>query len=55
MQYIEKDPLPEICRMCAERTACLVRGEGEWCCEECENLLERFTLAPDLPDVQAGA
>ena len=55
MQYIEKDPLPEICRTCAERAACLARGEGEWCCEECENLMERFIPVPDVPAVETGA
>lgn len=42
MDWIECDPLPAVCRRCADRLDCLARGEGEWCCEECENLLERF-------------
>ena len=42
MEYIERNPLPEFCAQCADRLGCLTRGEGEWCCEECENLLERF-------------
>ena len=46
MDYIERDPLPEICACCADRLACLARDEGEWCCEECENLLARFFLPP---------
>ncbi len=46
MEYIERNPLPEVCAHCADRIACLMRGEGEWCCEECENLLARFTPSP---------
>ena len=42
MEWIERDPLPEVCRCCTDRLGCLARGEGEWCCDECENLLERF-------------
>ena len=45
MDWIERKPLPVVCQGCADRLACLTRGEGEWCCEECENLLERFTPA----------
>ena len=44
MDYIEKDPLPDICLHCADRLGCLARGEGEWCCEECETLQDRFHL-----------
>lgn len=47
MDWIERDPLPAVCRCCADRLACLARGEGEWCCEECENLLERFVPADE--------
>ena len=42
MDLIERDPLPEVCRNCTDRLTCLAQGEGEWCCEECESLLERF-------------
>ena len=45
MDWIEREPLPAVCQNCADRLTCLTRGEGEWCCEECENLLERFALA----------
>ena len=41
---VEADPVPRVCRMCAERQACLAKGEGEWCCDECEHLAERFVL-----------
>ena len=47
MEYVERVPLPEVCRRCEDRKACLARGEGEWCCEECENLLERFVCVED--------
>jgi hypothetical protein len=42
MEYVERVPLPEVCLGCEDRAGCLARGEGEWCCEECEHLLERF-------------
>lgn len=45
MDWIERKPLPALCQGCTDRLACLARSEGEWCCEECENLLERFTSA----------
>lgn len=42
MEYVEQNPLPEVCLRCEDRAGCLARGEGEWCREECEHLLERF-------------
>ena len=42
MNYIEANPLPECCQLCEERRTCLAKGEGEWCCDECEHLAERF-------------
>ena len=45
MEYVERVPLPEVCLGCEDRAGCLARGEGEWCCEECEHLLERFGKA----------
>lgn len=42
MEYIEAQPVPLVCRICAERIACLRAGEGEWCCDECDHLGERF-------------
>ena len=42
MEYVEQNPLSEVCLRCEDRAGCLARGEGEWCCEECEHLLERF-------------
>ena len=42
MEYVERVPLPEVCLGCEDRAGCLARGAGEWCCEECEHLLERF-------------
>lgn len=49
MRYIEANPLPQACQDCAEVKACLARGEGEWCCDECDHLGERFIPAPDAP------
>ena len=45
MEIIEVDPMPEVCANCAERKACVARGEGEWCCDECDHLGERFIIA----------
>ena len=42
MEYLEVCPLPAVCRSCADRKACLARREPEWCCDECDHLLERF-------------
>lgn len=42
MEYVEQNPLPEVCLRCEDRAGCLARGEGERCCEECEHLSERF-------------
>ena len=54
MDYIEKDPLPETCLNCTDRLACWTRGEGEWCCEECETLQDRFyTLLQPGPSPNA--
>ena len=50
MDYVEQAPLPAVCQNCADRAACIARGEGEWCCEECENLLERFICMADDTD-----
>ena len=47
MRYIEANPLPRVCQECAEVKECLERGEGEWCCDECDHLGERFIPAPD--------
>jgi len=41
-EYVEANPIPSVCRDCEERASCLARGEGEWCCEECEHLGEQF-------------
>ncbi len=46
MKIIEVDPLPKVCLECADRAVCTARNEGEWCCEECEHLQERFTIVP---------
>ncbi len=42
MQFIEANPLPKVCQECQDRKECLSRGEGEWCCDECDYLGERF-------------
>ena len=42
VRFVEADPLPPVCRTCAERQACIARGEGEWCCDECDHLGQRF-------------
>ena len=42
MEYIPTPQMPPTCEGCADRLACLSRGEGEWCCDECDHLLERF-------------
>ncbi len=47
MQFIEADPLPKVCQECEERKELLDRGEGEWCCDECDYLAERFIMIPD--------
>lgn len=46
MDYIPVEKLPPVCETCSDRIACLARGEGEWCCDECEHLLDRFTEIP---------
>ena len=46
MKFVERQPLPEVCLGCVQRRECLARGEGEWCCDECEHLLERFLPEP---------
>ena len=48
MEIIEANPLPEVCINCAERKECTARGEGEWCCDECDYLGERFIVV--LPE-----
>ncbi len=47
MDYIEVFPLPEICKNCRERLLCIENGEGEWCCDECDHLGERFVCIGD--------
>ena len=42
MEYLEVRPLPSVCQSCNDRLDCLSRGEPEWCCDECDYLLERF-------------
>ena len=42
MDYTKVTPLPEVCRRCKDRSMCLENGEPEWCCDECDYLLERF-------------
>lgn len=42
MEYVEVRPLPDVCRNCEDRRTCLAKGEPEWCCDECDYLLERF-------------
>ena len=42
MDFKERIPLPVCCQVCDERKQCLANGEGEWCCDECEHLAERF-------------
>ena len=42
MEYVEKSPLPACCQECEDRACCIAAGEGEWCCDECEHLAERF-------------
>lgn len=46
MEYIPVEKLPPVCETCSDRIACLARGEGEWCCDECDHLLERFIEIP---------
>ena len=48
MDFIEASPLPEICENCPERLLCVENGEGEWCCDECDHLGERF-VSIDFP------
>ena len=47
MRFIEADPLPAVCQDCQDRKECLSRGEGEWCCDECDYLGERFIMIPE--------
>ena len=47
MQFIEANPMPKVCAECAERKELLARGEGEWCCDECDYLGDRFIMIPD--------
>ena len=42
MEYVEMNPLPACCQDCEDRARCIAAGEGEWCCDECEHLAERF-------------
>ena len=49
MQFIEAEPMPQACQECEERKACLALGEGEWCCDECDYLGERFIMISRPP------
>lgn len=42
MDFMEANPLPQVCQDCVDREVCLAGGEGEWCCDECDHLGERF-------------
>ena len=52
MEYIEVSPLPAVCRRCEDRRSCLEKNEPEWCCDECDYLLERFV--PAAADAKTG-
>jgi len=53
MDFIEVSPLPEICKNCRDRLLCIENGEGEWCCDECDLLGERFVcVASPLPPTE---
>ena len=52
MEYIEVSPLPAVCRRCEDRRSCLEKNEPEWCCDECDYLLERF--GPAAADAKTG-
>ncbi len=54
MKFIEAEPSPKVCKECEERKACLARNEGEWCCDECDRLGERFIMIPDAPQKEAA-
>lgn len=43
------DTFPPVCQTCEERKNCLAKGEGEWCCEECDYLALRFVRLDILP------
>ena len=47
MEWVEVFPPPQECRECGERRACIARGEGEWCCDACDYLRNRFIPASD--------
>ena len=53
MDFKERIPLPACCQECEERIKCLARGEGEWCCDECEYLAERF-IPSDQAEITAS-
>ena len=44
MNFIEADPLPIVCEECKDRKECLSKGEPEWCCDECDYALLRWTI-----------
>ena len=46
MEFKQATPLPEVCRSCTDRKQCLAHGEPEWCCDECDYLMERFIPIP---------
>lgn len=47
MHFIESNPLPKVCQECEDRKTCLAKGEGEWCCDKCDYLGERFVMVPN--------
>lgn len=50
MEFIEANPWPKACRECDDIKTCRARGEGEWCCDECDYLGERFIMVTTGPD-----
>ncbi|MBR1496559.1 MAG: hypothetical protein IJ617_02925 [Oscillospiraceae bacterium] len=42
MDYIDFEPLPQVCQECIDRRECLSKGEPEWCCDECDYALLRW-------------
>lgn len=36
--------MPEVCKECNDRLKCIANNEPEYCCDECENLMERFQM-----------
>ena len=54
MRFQEVYPLPKTCQECQDVKECRARGEGEWCCEECDHLWERFPPIPGFPQLSEG-